>query len=44
MRGYIIGNRLTVSIPEIDYVYRYVGVGEIMTSLDISDAPFGMTS
>lgn len=29
---------------EIDYVCRYAGVGEIMTSLNISDAPFGITS
>lgn len=29
---------------EIDYVCRYAGVGEIMTSLNISDAPFGIAS
>lgn len=29
---------------EIDYVRRYAGVGEIMTSLNISDAPFGIAS
>lgn len=29
---------------EIDYVCRYAGVGEIMTSLNISDALFGIAS
>lgn len=42
--GILLGIKINRIHLEIDYVCRYAGVGEIMTSLNISDAPFGITS
>lgn len=42
--GILLGIKINRIHLEIDYVRRYAGVGEIMTSLNISDAPFGIAS
>ena len=42
--GILLGIKINRIHLEIDYVCRYAGVGEIMTSLNISDAPFGIAS